>query len=198
MTKWIVILLIVSGISNMIADVLLVSGKTHKKNQTKFESVQNTPMKHIQISGILGMISIMFWVLPLYYLKTLDTFAGLLAMISFVMYIMSIQTFHVVCAYVMTCYKLNDVAATLSSKSVKIYGLVCIVLSLIYTGSMIYLSWTNIIVMNGLQIALLPIFTMIFFQVVLMKALNKIPHYASVAGTLGMIVSLLGTVSVFV
>lgn len=193
----VVLIIVVTGISNMIADIFLVSGKNHKQEQTKEDRINNTPYKHLHISGILGLISIAFWVTPLYYLKELSGPIATLAMFSFVMMIMSIQTFHVVCSYVMICYKLNSDGFDIAKTGLKLYGGVCILLSLIYTGSMIYLSVTDVINLNIIQYITLPFFSTAFFQVILRIALKKIPHYTSVAGTLGMMISLLGTVSIF-
>lgn len=196
--KSIIIIIIVTGLSNMIADIFLVSGKNHKDDQTRYDQITETPYQHLHISGVLGLLSIAFWVTPLYYLKDLSTAVGILSMFSFVMYIMSIQTFHVACSYVMICYKLNGKPFDDVGKVLKIYGAICILFSLIYTGSMIYLSVTGVISMSILQYITLPVFSMIIFQVVLRGILKKIPHYTSVAGTLGMMVSLLGTVSIFI
>ena len=188
--KSIIIIIIVTGLSNMIADIFLVSGKNHKDDQTRYDQIAETPYQHLHISGVLGLLSIAFWVT--------STVVGILSIFSFVMYIMSIQTFHVACSYVMICYKLNGKPFDDVGKVLKIYGAICILFSLIYTGSMIYLSVTGIISMSILQYITLPVFSMIIFQVVLRGILKKIPHYTSVAGTLGMMVSLLGTVSIFI
>lgn len=50
--------------------------------------------------------------------------------------------------------------------------------------------------MNIFQYISLPFFSFIIFQLMLGKILKKIPHFSSVAGTLGMIISLIGTISI--
>ncbi len=195
-----VAIIIISGITNMIADVLLVSGRDYsKKDQTKEERAQNTPNKHIELSGILGLISIIFWTAPLYYLSKLTTtIGGTVAMISFAIFIITLATFHAVCAYSILCYKYNNDAKELVTKTIKSYGMVSIIFSSIYTFSMIYLSLNGILKMNILHYFTLPLFSMIIVQFILGALLKRIPHFSSVAGTLGMIISLLGTVNIMI
>lgn len=198
MTSLILYTLIISGITNMIADILMVSGKKSNKKQTILEWVEKTPLKHLVLSGIIGLISISSWMSPIYYLANIPTVAGTVALLSFAVYIASLTTFHVMCTYSIICYKFNKETVDLVTKGIKMYGSVCILFSCIYTGTMIYLSLTGILEMNVLQYLTLPIFSMIIIQFALGKALSKIPHFTSVAGTIGMVVSLLGTVSIMI
>ncbi|MGO1369972.1 hypothetical protein [Senegalia sp. (in: firmicutes)] len=193
----IITIIIISGISNMIADILLYSGKDHKnKNQTKEERVMRTPDKNIIISGILGLISVSFWILPNYYLSKINTSIGFITMTSFGIFIVSLATFHVVCCFIMIFYKWNNDMIERLLKLMNSYRLVCVFYAGIYTLSMIYLSIDEVLKMNIFQYISLPFFSFIIFQLMLGKILKKIPHFSSVAGTLGMIISLIGTISI--
>ncbi len=199
MNTILITIIIVSGISNMIADILLVSGKDYsKKNQSREDRVKNTPTNHIIISGILGLVSIAFWTVPIYYLAKIQTIGGTVAMFSFAAYISTLTAFHVACSYSTLCYKLNgEGESVLLKKILKWHGLISVVWSGIYTFTMIYLSF-DILKLGVLHYVTLPLFSMIIIQFILGKLLNKIPHFSSIAGTLGMVISFLGTISIMI
>jgi hypothetical protein len=190
-------LIVVSGLTNMIADLFLVSGKDRKiKNQSNLDSAEKTPVNHLFISGILGLISISFWVVPVYYLSKLPTVVGLIALFSFSMYIVAVAAFHVVASFCILILKFNHDKEAFLSKIIKTYGSVCILFSLIYTAAMMILSFSGSLNMQVWHYPTLPLFSMILIQFILGNVLKRIPYFSSVAGTLSMMISFLSTIHI--
>ncbi len=186
MTDIIIISVIVTAsISNMIADVFLASGKNYKiKKQSRMDIIKNTPDRHLFLSAYIGSISISLWLLVAYYLAKIPSDMGNVAMWTFVIYIAFVMTFHVVCSFVFYIVKYDESKFDVFKKILAFFMIMCSVFSLAYTLSMLYLSWQGIIQMNIWQILTLP--------------LNRIPHFSSIAGTLGMLAALLSTISIFI
>ena len=194
----IILVLVLSGISNIVADLLLVSGGDFKRKQSKADQARETPTNHLVISGVLGLISISFWMVPLYYLSALPDTAGLVAMLSFAIYIATLTTFHAVCSFVIISFKLKEDSFAYLGGTMRYYGALCIFWSSLYTGAIIYLSVSGVLAMEIFHYLTLPLFSMIIIQLILGSLLKKIPHFTSIAGSLSMIISLLSTVHLMI
>lgn len=193
----ITVIILISGLVNMIADILLVSGKDFQnKHQTKEQQIEQTPAKHILLSSLIGLIAISFWITPIYFLSKIPTPAGTVAFISFSMYIVSLAVFHVMVSYSSLCYKQNKALLPSLSSYMKGYGLVSVLLSGLYSGSMIYLSLKGTLIFWPIHYLTLPLFSMVIIQFLLGRLLKRVPHFSSVAGTLSMIVSFLSTLHI--
>ena len=198
MNALIIALIVLSCASNVVADIYLMSGKTKVPGQTHRDRIDRTPLNHLMISGILGLVSILFWLTPAYYLAQLPGTAGALALLFFAAYIASLTTFHVMCAYALMCYKFSEEALPTVGKSIRMYGLVCMATSGLYTASMLFLSYSGALHISLLQALTLPFFSILIVQKLLGRVFHKVHHFSSVAGTLSMLVSLLGTVWIMI
>ncbi len=200
MTDIIIIsVVVIASISNMIADVFLASGKNHKvEKQSRMDIIKNTPDRHLFLSAYIGSISISLWLLVVYYLVKIPGSIANIAIWTFSVYIAFVMTFHVVCSFVFYIVKYDESKFDIFKKILAFFMIMCTVFSLAYTLSMLYLSQQGTIEMNVLQILTLPFFSMIIIQFGLGNLLNKIPHFSSIAGTLGMLVALLSTISIFI
>ncbi len=196
MATIVIILVVVSGITNMVADVFLVSGKDHKiNNQPMIDVARNTPDKHIKLSGMIGLISLSFWLSVLYYLSYLKGNIGIITMISYAVYIGCIMVFHVVCSYIFLLGKHTEMSEKSLNKIFIFYAGACVVSSTLYSGLMLYLGISGILKINFIQYITLPLFSTIIVQFILGN-LIKIKYFSSVSGTLGMIISMLSTISI--
>ena len=198
MNATIVIILILSGISNIVADLFLVSGGDFKRKESKADQARQTPMNHLVISGVLGLISISFWMVPVYYLSALPGIAGFVALLSFGITIATLTTYHAVCSFVIISFKLKEESFADLGKTMKYYGALCIIWSSVYTGCIIYLSVIGFLKMGLFHYLTLPLFSMIIVQFMVGSLLRKIPHFSSIAGSLAMIISLLSTVHIMI
>ncbi len=191
--------IIVTGITNIIADLLFSSGKDYSnKDEKPLEAIRRTPEKHFFISAIMGMISILCWEFPLYYISKIPGNPGIIASISFAMLIGSIAVFHVVCCLSMTVYKFDESKEYLMKKHLFAFGPACVAISLVYTITMIYLGATGGLTMYWYHYLTLPLPSNIIIQFVLSKILSRVPYYSSISGTISMIVALLSTVNVMI
>lgn len=189
------VIVLVSSLVNMFADILLVSGKDYQnKAQTKEERAFNTPDRHLVNSGFIGFVAIMFWTTPGILLAQLPTIAGKLAFITYVMFSVSLAVFHVMVAYSTLCSKHNVQLLSMIKRFVLAYGVVAIVLSAVFSFAIIYLAVTAKLVLYPIHFILLPLFSMIIIQFILGRLLREVPYYSAIAGTLGMLVSMLNIV----
>ncbi|MDO5713817.1 MAG: hypothetical protein Q4Q07_05235 [Tissierellia bacterium] len=195
MYLFIAFIIIIFSVTNMIADVLLVSGKRPGMGKESGEAIaERTPIKHLFISAVLGLISISMWITPIYFLRHLPTSTGTWAMLFFAFYICSCAAFHVTVAYSVLCYKCNPELITNLKKVMMIFGFICVFWSSLYTISIIRLSTNHSLNLHFFHYITLPIFSMIIVQFLLPKVFKKVLHFSSIAGTLGMMISLLSTI----
>ncbi len=200
MTDIIIISVVVlASITNMIADVFLASGKNHKvKKQSRIDIIKNTPDRHLFLSAYIGSVSISLWLIVLYYLVRIPDGKANIVIWTFSIYIAFVMTFHVVCSFIFYIVKYDESKFQTFKKVLAFFMVMCTVFSLAYTMSMLYLAQQGTIQMSILQILTLPFFSMIIIQFGLGNLLSKIPHFSSIAGTLGMLVALVSTISIFI
>ncbi len=137
------------GFANMLADYLLYSGKdSTKQNQTKQEIALSTPDKDIINSALLSLISIMFWLIPSYFLAQINSIFSKIAFFSLLMYIVSLVGFHVMVCYTVLLFKYNPKKEDFLSKYISYYALISIVTSSVYTVAMITLGLKGILIMQ--------------------------------------------------
>ncbi len=106
MSLFVISLVVVASLTNMVADVFLVSGKDRDKvNQSPIEVARNTPDQHLNLSGMIGIISLALWMSVLYFLSYMKGDAGRFAMVFYAMYIGAIMVFHVICSYIFLLVK---------------------------------------------------------------------------------------------
>ncbi len=198
MAVFIIALIIISSVTNMVADVFLVSGKNYAvKDQPPAEIAKNTPDKHLNISGKLGLVSLSMWMGVLYFLAYLEGNIGKLAMISYAAYIGCIMVFHVICSNIFTMLKHNTLSEEILNSIFKFYMFMCVITSLIYTGTMIYLGLSGTLKMQLVHYLTLPFASTVLVQFILGK-LVKIKHFDSIAGTLSMLVAMLSSIHIMV
>ncbi|PID85190.1 MAG: hypothetical protein CSA11_03525 [Chloroflexi bacterium] len=198
MAVLIIVLIVISGLTNMVADVLMVSGKDYKrKDQTRIEQVNNTPDNHLYLSGIIGMISLSLWMGVVYYLSYIEGTIGIIVMIAYAMFVGSIMVFHVVCSNILLLFKHSEIGEKKLTKLLMFYGAMCVLFSSAYSGFMIYLGVTGVLRMHFIHYITLPIFSTLIIQMLLGKII-KIKHFDSIAGTLSMLVSMLLTIHIMI
>ncbi len=191
------VLVIIAGLGNMVADYLLYSGKdAANPNQTKQEIALVTPEKDIVNSALLSLVSIMFWLVPSYFLTLVNTIFGKMAFFSLAMYVVSLVGFHIMVCYTVLVYKYKPEKETFLGKYIPYYAMISIITASIYTGSMIILGLKGVLVMRVWHYLSLPLFSVIIFQFILSKVLKKINHYDSVAGSISIIISLLSLIHI--
>ncbi len=194
----IIILIVLSSLINMIADILLVSGKDNKiKNQEVMDIINKTPNKNIYLSGMIGVFSLAVWMSLLYFLSYLKGRVGLFVIISYAMFIGSIMVFHVSCSTIFLFAKNSLVNHKRLKKLLMFYAIPTIIFSLMYTGGMIYLGLTEVLRMNMIHYITLPIFSTIIIQIILGNII-PIKHFDSISGTLSMLISMLSTIHIIV
>ncbi len=195
----IISIVLIASIANMIADIFLVSGKNHRiKKQSRIDIIKNTPDKHLFLSVFIGSVSISLWLTVLYYLAKLEYTIGSITMLIFTMYIAFVMLYHSMCSFAFYVVKYDESKYDQAKKLLVFFMIITSILSLSYTLLMIYLWRIEVIEMNIYQLLTLPFFSMIIIQFGLGKLFNKIPHFSSIAGTLGMLVALLSTISIFI
>ncbi len=186
------IVLILAGFGNMVADYLLYSGKeTANSNQTKQEIAMATPEKNIVNSALLSVVSLMFWLTPSYFLAQVDSIFGKIAFFSLAMYIVSLVGFHVMVCYTVLAYKYKPEKEVFLGKYIAYYAVISIIVVSVYTGAMLFLGLKGILVMRLWHYLSLPLFSVMFFQLILSKILKRIQHYDSIAGSISIVISLL-------
>ncbi len=191
------IIVLVAGFGNMVADYLLYSGKdATNPNQTKQEIALATPEKNIVNSALLSLISIMFWTVPSYFLAHIDSIFGKIAFLSLVMYIVSLVGFHVMVCYTVLVFKYKPEKELFLSKYLSYYAIISIITVSVYTVAMIILGLKGILVMRLWHYFTLPFFSVLIFQLILSKLLNRIHHYDSIAGSVSIVISLLSLVHI--
>ncbi len=187
-----IVLIVISCLINMFADYLLVSGK---KNDDKMETIKNTPDDHIIMSGMLGFVALTFWMGVIYFLSYIDGNIGQIAMLNWVVYITAITVFHVICSYTFLLAKHSSMTESELTRIFSFYMVMCILTSMAYTGTMMYLGLSGLLKMNIFHYLTLPFFSTIIFQFGLGKII-KLKHFSSISGTLSMLISMLSTIHV--
>ncbi len=196
MATFMIVLIIISSFTNMAADIFLVSGKDHDKvNQSPIEVARNTPDHHLNLSGMIGIVSLAMWLSVLYFLSYLKGDAGRFAMIFYAMYIGAIMVFHVICSYIFLLVKHSDMTEQQLTKLFKFYMSICIVTSLAYSAWLAYLGLTGALKMTILHYLTLPFMATVLVQFGLGKII-RIKHFESIAGTFSMLVAMLSTISI--
>lgn len=193
----ITVIIIVTGISNMAADLFLSSGRDYSdKNQSILGRAQNTPDRHFFISAVLGLSSLLFWQTPVYFLAKLPGTAGAVAAVSFAMSIGAIAVFHVVCSLAIMFYKHNEDKEKTLKLYISVFSAFCIVFTLLYSIVMIYMGTTGRLTMRWYHYITLPFCSVAIIQFVIGKLLKRVPYLETVSGTLSMVVALLSTLNV--
>lgn len=188
--------IIISGITNMIADIFLSSGRKNSK-QTRLDIIKNTPDKHLFISAFLGSISIGAWLVVLVYLAQLPTVLGQLTMISYALFIAFIITFHVSCSYAFYVAKHDETKYDYMKKVLGFFMGMCTLLGAIVTALLIALNVQGIISLNLWQILFLPLFATLIIQMGIGTLLKKVPYFQTIAGTLATVISIISLITVF-
>ncbi len=196
MSKILIGIIIIAVLFNMLADVLLVSGKSVVEDRNDIIAIiKNTPEKHIILCGMIGVFAIPMWTITLYFLSYLEGALGIVALISFAMFIGANVAFHVSCSNVFLLAKRSDIEVDKLKKILIFYAIPCVVFSLIYTFTMAYMGITGILEMNILHYLTLPLASTLIFQVGLGNII-KIKHFGSISGTLGILIAMLSTISI--
>ncbi len=188
-------LIVISSLSNMVADILLSAGQDYRNpQQTTLDKVRNTPEKNLLISAVLGFLSIACWQAVLLALQDLSGVVGSIAKVSFAIYIATIMVFHVVCCLAIHLCKVNESKEKIATKYLIFFGVLCFVFSLLYSVAMIVLSVRGELQMAWYHYLGLPFFSVMIIQFIAGRILAKVPYYSSISGTLSMMLSLLLTV----
>ncbi len=191
------VIIIVSGLGNMVADVLLQSGRDYSKGkQSEIEIIRATKEKHLLISAILGALCIMCWQAPLFLLIKIPATLGTILQFSFLTMISCIAIFHVVCCMAFHLCKANEEKEKIATKYLSIFGPLTFIPGLIFTAMMIYAGINGQVQLNWFHYLCLPIPAIILIQFIIGKLLKKIPYFSAVSGTLSMVVSIISVISV--
>ncbi len=194
----VIIMVIVSSLSNMVADVLMSSGKDYKiKNQPIADSIKNTPDIHLILSGVIGAVSLTFWMSVLYYLSYIEGPMGKIVMIAYAAYIGCIMVFHVLCSNLFLLSKHSEMEEKKLYKIMMFYAGLCVLTSSIYSGLMLYLGVSGILQMKIIHYVFLPVFSTGIVQFLLARNI-KIKHLDSIGGTISMLVAMLFTINIII
>ncbi len=191
-------IILASGITNIIADVLLQSGRDYSNpKQSEIELLRATKTEHFLISAILGALSITCWQAPLFLLMKVKGGIGICLQFSFVAMISLIAVFHVACCMAFHICKVNEDKLKEATKYLTILGPLVFIPSLIYTATMIYAGATGLLHLSWFHYLTLPLPAVILIQFGLGKLLKRVPYIAPTAGTISMVVSLMFTINIF-
>lgn len=193
------VMILASGLIHMYAGVLLFSGRDRRNPwQSKDNVIANTPDKNIFASGILCLLAGSFWMMPLYYLAKLPTFMGMVAFISFALFVLSCTVFHVAAGFALYAYKKDQTGDNPTQNIIKIYALVYIFWAAVYSLAMMSLGLSGVLDMNAFHYLSLPLPAILIIQLGLGMKLRKTAYFTDISGTLAVMVSLLSTVNIMV
>jgi len=191
MMTTVLIILIVSSLFNIVADIMLLWGIKHTKWEPNLESILKTPTKLLLIGSLSGLIILPFWFIPIRYLAKIPGIVGQIALYSYLLYITVLIFFHVAYAFVGIGAKES---ATLYKKYETIITAIAgysFLLSIIFTGAMIYLGVTNILDMSWCHYITLPTFAIMIFRII-STVFKKVPYLVAISGTLAMLTFFIG------
>lgn len=196
----ILILIIIASLTNMAADLFLVSGRDYNNaEQTRIGLIKATPDKHLIISGRLGFLAISMWFTPLYYLRMIPGDLGYIAMLTFVIMITCFATFHVLCSYTFMLAKRDENNLSVYMKKLGFYGILCGLSTVFFSLIMIYLGVKNIIQMSVLNYICLPFFSVFLIQFILGRlVLKDLKYFRSFSGTFAIMISLISLITIFI
>ncbi len=197
MENLIIIIVVISAIINMIADILLQSGRDYSNlKQSNLEVIRATKEQHLFVSAIMGVLAISCWQAPLYLLMKVPLLSGKILFFSFLLMINSISVFHVACCMAFHIYKVNEEKEKIATKYLSVFGSCIFLFGLIYTGTMIYLGYNGVLKLNVFHYLTLPLPSVILIQFTLGRILKRLPYFSPVSGTLSMLVSIIATVNI--
>lgn len=184
-------IIVLSCLSNMVADLFLSSGRDYRQQQTTLEQIRKTPEKNLLISAILGLVSLGFWQTPLYFLQHLTGTFGGVAMVSFAVFIGSIMAFHPICCMCLHLVKADEAKEKIAMQYIKYSGWICFLPMSVFTVTMIVMGVSGELAMQWYHYLGLPLFAVIIIQFGLGRLLKKVPYFSGISGTLSMMISLL-------
>lgn len=186
------VIIVLSSVSNMYADLLLtLEGEKKIIGKKTFELFTQASEKNLLISAVLGVVAIGFWQTPLYFMQHLTGVIGGVAIVSFAILIGVIMAFHPICCLCIHLVKVDATKEKTAMQYITYVGMLCFVVTIVFTLAMITLGVNGDLVMQWYHYAGLPLFTMVVIQFGLGKMFGRIRYFSSISGTLGMMISLL-------
>lgn len=199
MDLWMAVIILTSGLCSIYADILLFSGKSNPGELERGrKAADGTAHSNMLRSGFIRLLACAFWMMPLYYLSRLPTFAGITAFISFAAFILSASVFHIALGFILYTFQKGSFSENLMQHQIKIYGLVYLFWAAVYSFAMITLNFNGTLNMNLLHYFTLPLPAVLIIQLFLGAKWKKQPYFSDISGTLAIMVSLLSTVNIMV
>ena len=178
--------LLASCVINAIADVFLLWGARYTNYEPGLPALQKTPEKYLLFGSLIGLVILPVWFLICFYLTEISGPAGLMAFLVFAAYVAAVLCFHVCYAFVGLGIQRDAFLEEKFEPVVKTVAGFSFLLAILFTGTMIFIGATDRVAMTWLHYATLPLFTIIFFQMILGRLLRFIPYFQAFSGTLAM------------
>ncbi len=194
MLNTMLIILVISSLLNIVADILLLWGIKDTNWEPTVESIKKTPTSFLLIGSLSGLVILPFWFFPVTYLMRIPGIAGQIAAYSYLTYIATLIVFHVSYSFVGIGIKECDALNDKFERIITAIAGYSMLLFLIFTGAMVYLGLTSTLNMSWYHYFTLPAFTIIFFRIIA-KILKSVPYIAAVSGTLAMLTFFIGFVN---
>lgn len=199
MDLWMAVIILASGLCSIYADILLFSGKNASGSFSINEKQADKITGHrILLSGFIRLLACVFWMMPLYYLSHLPTFAGMTAFMSFAAFILAASVFHIALGFILYAFRQGSLPENTMQRQIRLYGLVYLFWAAVYSCAMIALNFNGTLNMNLIHYFTLPLPAVLIIQLFLGAKWKKQPYFSDISGTLAMMVSLLSTVNIMV
>jgi hypothetical protein len=186
------ILLSISCILNVIADILLFWGVRYRYT-TNEEVFVKTPRSFLLVGALSGLFILPFWFLPAPYLLQVDGLAGNITFFSYVTYIAILLLFHVSYSFIGLGIKADRSLGEIYTPVRSAIGAYSFLVALIFTISMVYIGVQQIWVFSWYHYLILP-FPILLIALGLGNLLKRIPWFRVTSGTLSMFVFFVGFV----
>ncbi len=194
MDVFIILIVVLSSFANIIADLLLVSGRNKNlKKQSSFDIAKSTSEKNIKLSAIIGAFAISLWLFVLFFLKRIEGKIGLYINLSYALFIISIVFLHISWSKIFLLAKHPNLSEHNFNKKLILYIIPSTLFCFIFSGLMIYVGVVGILKMTFLHYLLLPMFSVVLLQLL---AILKIKYLDILYGSYATIAMLLSMLSI--
>lgn len=189
---FVLILLIGACALNAISDILLFWGAQHTGWEVSSDAILKTPRRYLLIGSLAGLFILPVWFLPTLYLAQIDGGAGTIATLSYVVYIAAVLFYHVSYSFIGISIQAHHAVAETYETITMGLGIYLMLLSLVFTVTIIYLSVQGMLTLQWYHYATLPFPAVLIVQFGLGNLLRRVPWFQIVSGTLSMSVFFVG------
>ncbi|MEM6683805.1 MAG: hypothetical protein AAF607_16340 [Pseudomonadota bacterium] len=188
-------LLLIACAVNAAADVVLLWGVGETDAGPGIEALAKTPERFVIFGSMIGLLIIPVWFLIAPYLARIPGVAGNIAFYSYLIYVAGVFAFHLCYAFVGLGVQANAQLEAKFAPLVQGIASYSFLASIVFTVALGVSGFTKSVAMQWYHYAALPLFTIIFFQMILGSALKSFPHVQSALGVFAMAVFFIGFMS---